>query len=105
MDKSIYLDKAANGHNWLHTESRREAKRLGRLLSFRHGFFRWGIYVPAITDEAIYPNYVRGRLKIYAGWDNWVGYDFLAANSQTDEFLEQFIARHITEIRDVRTGT
>jgi hypothetical protein len=58
-----------------------------------------------ITDEAIFPSYVRWGLKICSGWDNWVGYDFLSANDQTDKFLEQFVARHIPEIRDIRTGT
>jgi hypothetical protein len=68
------------------------------------GFWRWGIYIPPITDEAIYPSYIRWGLKIMSGWDNWVGYDFLSANAKTDHFLEQFIGKHIPEIKDIRNG-
>lgn len=105
MDKNIYLDKAANGHNWLNTESRRAAKRVGRYLMFRHGFIRWGVYIPPIADEAILPSYIRWGLRIHSGWDNWIAYDFLSANDETDTFLEQFVARHIPEIKDIRVRT
>jgi len=105
VEKEIFLDTSASGHHWIYTESRMKASRIGRLLSFRYGFWRWGLYVPPITDEAIYPSYVRWHLKIYSGWDNWVGFDFLSANEYTDEFLEQFSARHLTEINDIRPDT
>ena len=67
---------------------------------FRHFFYRWGVYIPPITDEAIFPDYRRGRLRIHAGWDNWVGYDFLSANDATDEFLRTFLRRHFLGSKD-----
>ena len=88
---------AANGHTWIQTESRSRAKKIGRLLVFRHFFYRWGVFVPPLTDEAIFPDYRRGRLRIHAGWDNWVGYDFLSANDATDEFLRLFLAKHFPD--------
>ena len=78
---------------------------MSRLLMFRHGFFRWGIYTPPIADEAIFPSYVRWKLKIYSGWDNWIGYDFLSANDKTDMFLDRFVLRHIATINDIRAST
>jgi hypothetical protein len=61
---------------------------------FRYGFFRWGVYIPPITDEAIYPSYYRGNRKIEAGWDNWFGYDWFASTPETDEFLLSFYEKH-----------
>lgn len=76
------------------TFSRRAYRRLGLLLMFRYGFWRWGVWVRGVTDEAIYPSFVRGKKKILAGYDNWIGYDLLATNPETDEFLRKFHARH-----------
>jgi hypothetical protein len=88
------LNTAANGFAWLSTHSRREYWRLCLLLVFRYGFVRKGRYIPAITDEAIFPDYVRFGLRIQAGWDNWMGYDLLAANERSDAFLRRFYAKH-----------
>jgi len=60
----------------------------------RYGFYRWGIYVPPITDEAVHLNYYRGKLKIESGWDNWYGYDWFSSNKETDEFLIRFYEKH-----------
>ena len=94
---SVFIDLAANGHLWVRTESLNEANRIGWLLMFRYFFVRWGFYRSAITDEAVYPDYIRGRLRIEAGWDNWSGYDFLSVNSDTDNFLERFIEKHLPD--------
>lgn len=61
---------------------------------FRYGFWRWGVYLPAITDEAIYPDFVRFGLRIHSGWDNCSGYDLLAANAASDRFLRRFYEKH-----------
>ena len=93
-DERIELSTAANGFAWITTYSKHQRSRLGRLLMFRYGFWRWGASVPAITDEAIYPDFVRWGLRIHSGWDNWVGYDLLAANAKSDAFLRRFYAKH-----------
>ena len=99
MSDTLILDKAANGHVWLHTESRRKAWKVSILLMFRYGFWRWGVWIPGVTDEAIYPDFRRGALRIHSGWDNWVGHDFLAANKQSDVFLTSFARRHFPDCR------
>ena len=88
------LHTAANGYAWITTHSRSEYWRLGFTLVFRYGFVRWGPYIPPITDEAIFPDYRRWGLRINAGWDNWMGYDLLAANERSDTFLRRFFLRH-----------
>lgn len=93
-EAAAHLTTAANGLAWISTHSRSEYWRLCFLLVFRHGFVRWGRYIPPITDEAIFPDYVRFGLRIHAGWDNWMGYDLLAANQRTDDFLRHFYLRH-----------
>jgi len=91
----IELRTAANGYAWITTPSRRERLWLGLLLMFRYGFWRWGTYVPPITDEAIYPDFIRGKKRILTGWDNWVGYDLLANDPESDRFLRAFYERHV----------
>ena len=88
------LSTAANGYAWITTHSRSEYWRLALILVFRYGFIRWGRYVLPITDEAIFPNYVRRGLRINAGWDNCMGYDLLAANERSDTFLRRFHHKH-----------
>jgi len=96
LGKSVVeLRTAANGYAWITTQSRRERLWLGLLLMFRYGFWRWGTYVPPITDEAIYPDFIRGKKRIHAGWDNWVGYDLLANDPESDQFLRAFYERHV----------
>ena len=93
----VVVKRAANGHIWIATEAKEEARRIGRLLIFRHGFWRWGRSFPRITDEEIFPTYRRFGLKILAGRDNWVGFDFLSANDATDIFLLKFVRRHLPD--------
>jgi hypothetical protein len=90
----VELTKTAEGRVSIETESLKESWRISLLLMFRYGFFRWGIYIPPITDEAIHPNFVRFNLKICAGWDNWSCYYFFADNPQTDSFLLKFYNKH-----------
>jgi hypothetical protein len=93
-DEEVHLTTAANGYAMLSTRSARQRRRLGLLLMFRYGFWRWGIYVPSVTDDAVYPSFRRFGLRIESGWDNWIGYDLLACNEASDEFLRQFHAKH-----------
>ena len=90
----VELQTAANGRAWITTHSRRRRLWLGFLLTFRYGFYRWGAWIPPIADEGIYPDFIRGRLRIHAGYDNWVGYDLLASNADADAFLRRFFQRH-----------
>ena len=60
----------------------------------RYGFYRSGGFVPAVTDEAVYPDFIRGKYKIQSGWDTWYGYDWFADNEATDKFLTQFYNKH-----------
>jgi len=93
--KSItQLNTAETGFAWVTTHSRLQYWRLCLILVFRYGFLRWGRYIPPITDEAIFPDYVRFGLRIHAGWDNWMGYDLLAANEASDAFLRRFYLKH-----------
>lgn len=88
------LGTAANGFAVVTTQSKKVRFRLGLLLMFRYGCWRWGPRIPAIADAAIYPDFIRGRLRIHSGWDNWLGYDLLAADPESDAFLRRFHARH-----------
>lgn len=90
----IDLTTAANGFACISTFSRKQRRRLALLLVFRYGFLRWGVYVPPVTDDAIFPDFVRWGMRIYSGWDNWMGYDLLAANAKSDVFLRHFYAKH-----------
>jgi len=94
--EQIDLSTAANGYALICTFSHKQRLRLGLLLMFRYGFLRWGPYVPAITDDAVYPAFVRCSMRIHSGWDNWIGYDLVAANPKTDAFLRSFYAKHCT---------
>ena len=97
MDKEFEILKTHEGRVRITTFSMWKSWKISLLLMFRYGFYRWGIYIPPITDEAIHPNYIRGNLKISAGWDNWYGYDWFAANDITDQFLTDFYHKHCTK--------
>lgn len=93
-DSRVLLYTAANGFAKISTFSFSCRMRLALLLMFRYGFWRWGIWIPSITGEAIYPDFICGTKRILAGWDNWFGYDFLADNEETDIFLRRFFEKH-----------
>lgn len=90
----IKISHTYNGRVRISTFSYWQSIKISFLLMFRYGFLRRGVYIPPITDEAVYPSYYRGRLKIESGWDNWGGYDWFASNTETDTFLENFFAKH-----------
>ena len=93
-DSTVSLLTAANGYARITTFSRWQRTKLVLLLTFRYGFWRSGTSIPPITDDAIYPDFVRGRKRILAGWDNWFGYDFLANDPESDAFLRSFYDKH-----------
>ena len=95
MAGSVTFATAANGHVWIHTRSWLRAKQIGLLLMFRYGFRRQGRGIRATPDEAIYPAYIRGGLRVLAGWDICVGYDFLSDSDDTDRFVSRFVEKHI----------
>jgi hypothetical protein len=47
-----------------------------------------------MADDAVYPSFRRFGLRIDSGWDNWIGYDLVACNEASDDFLRQFHAKH-----------
>ena len=53
-ERDISLQTAANGYARITTLSRSQRRSLDLLLMFRYGFWRWGVTIPAIKDEAIY---------------------------------------------------
>lgn len=94
--KSIEIHVAASGLSRICTFSTWQCIWLGLLLTFRHDFRRKGSWIPAITDEAVYPDLIRGIEVIRAGWNNWFGYDFLAGDEESEVFLKMFYRRHCT---------
>jgi len=88
------LIATANGRLMLTTHERSERRRWSWLLMFRYGFLRWGIWIPAIAGDAVYPDFIRGGLRIHAGWDQWIGYELQSHNAATDDFLRRFYERH-----------
>ncbi len=93
-DGRFLVGPAANGFTCIHTFSHLRRLKLGLLLTFRYGFWRKGRWIPAVTDDAIHPSFVRGRKTILAGWDQWMGYHLLANDKESDAFLRAFAARH-----------
>lgn len=41
-------------------------------------------------EQWIARDYVKGELRILAGWDNWMCYHFFSQDTDTDAFLEAF---------------
>jgi hypothetical protein len=76
------------------THSPKQRLRLGLLLIFRYGFWRWGRIVAPGTDDAIYPSFIRWRKRITSFGSGWTGYSLAAENAETDAFLRQFYERH-----------
>jgi len=94
MQKRFELSRTAEGRVCISTFSAKGAWKVSLLLMLRYGFYRWGVYIPPLTDEAVYPRFHRGKLKIESGWDHWQGYDWFATNEATDQFLERFYYKH-----------
>ena len=94
MDRRISLGKNASGRVTIATFSWWRAVRIRLALSFRYKMSRTGKSTTATPDEAIYRNFERGPVLLHAGWDNWSGFYWSAANAEADTFLEQFHERH-----------
>ena len=94
MKDGFEILDTADGFARITTFSVKKARRVSLLLMFRYGFIRWGIYIPPITDDGIYPSYYRWRMKILHGWDNWFGYDWFATNQKKSDFLIKFYSKH-----------
>jgi len=94
MNKGFEISENANGRVCISTFSFWKSWKVSLLLMFRYGFYRWGLYVPPITDEAIHPGFRRCKLIIESGWDHWSGYDWFSDNKEADDFLRKFYYRH-----------
>lgn len=92
--RAISLHDDANGFACIRTSSALQRLRLGVLLMFRYGFLRRGRGTGLVADEAIYPAFVRGDLRIESGYDHRCGYDLLATDTASEQFLRRFHARH-----------
>lgn len=97
MSKGFEVRDNASGRVTISTFSFWRSWKVSLLLMLRYGFYRWGPYVPPITDEAVHPRFHRGKLIIESGWDNWFGYDWSGTNRETDIFLLDFYERHCRE--------
>jgi len=96
VKKTAKLYCAGNGFCKIETDSLLVRIKLGLILTFRYGFYRWGVWVIGVTDESIHPSFICFRKRILAGWDNWSGYYLLADNEETDSFLRDFYQKHCT---------
>jgi hypothetical protein len=92
--RTVEKTETHDGRVQITTFSWFESWKICLLLMFRHGFKRRGDFIPVIIDQAIYPSFYRGQLEILSGWDDCVGYDWIASNDQTDIFLTQFYSRY-----------
>jgi hypothetical protein len=91
---AVSMHDAANGFACISTFSAKKRARLGLLLMFRYGFWRWRVWLPSVSDNASYPAFIRRGMRIETGYDNWSGYDLLATNDASDGFLRAFYVRH-----------
>ena len=82
------LGSAAENRRRLVTASWWTAQALGLRLRLLHGFRREGPRLLTL-DDAIFPSFVRGSTTILAGWDNWLGYYFLAQDAEGEAVLER----------------
>jgi len=89
----VVLETAANGFAWVMTESGGRYLWLASLLRLRHGFGRSGSAVVG-PDQTLFPDFVRGDLRLHAGRDSWVGYHLLATDLASDGFLRDLFAKH-----------
>jgi hypothetical protein len=81
------LNKMADGHLVILTDSWIQAMSITIKLRWFYGFKRTGKYLWTPIDESIYSDFVRDKIRISAGWDILGGYYFHAANEDADSFL------------------
>lgn len=91
MNKSLYI--AANGHVALDFGDYDSAayQRACVKLENELGFSRQGDTVAGL-DEGISPSFLRAKLEISAGWNNWCGSYLLANSDEGDEILRRLYA-------------
>jgi hypothetical protein len=94
MKRRTRVDRMANGHLAIWTNSWIRATSIAIRLRWFHGFKRTGKRIMTPIDESIYPDFVRGNVRILAGWEGHEGYHFLATNEESDAFLEKFFGSH-----------
>lgn len=94
MIKGVVQQLNASGRVSLESQSYWTSWRISILLMFKYGFKRKGVYIPPVTDESIYPDYIKEGVKIYSGWDNWTEYYWSADNEEADRFLKKFYDKH-----------
>jgi hypothetical protein len=87
----VNLSLAANGYLQL-TMSPLSAACWRWKLALTHGSKREGRPTHGL-DEAIYPDFVRGDLRLMAGWDIWSDHYLLSSSEAGDEFLRALAAR------------
>jgi hypothetical protein len=92
---SATLKTAANGHLQLCFEhgSPFSAFWLRFKLQFIHRFSREGHRVLG-PGQVIVPDFVRGKIRLLAGWDDWSGYYLLSESAAGDEFLSAYAKLH-----------
>ncbi|MDD4963723.1 MAG: hypothetical protein PHI11_07390 [Gallionella sp.] len=95
-ERTANLTTAANGHLQLCFEraSPLFALWLRLKLQFVHGFRREGHRVRGL-NEVIVPNFVRGNIRLLAGWDNWSGYYLLSESVSGDDFLSVYAKDYV----------
>ena len=62
------------------------------ILEVELSFVRIGNKVAGI-DEGIFRSFIKGDIKIDAGWDNWSGCYLLSTSEKGDELLKTLAAR------------
>ncbi len=64
------------------------------LLQLRHGFRRGGHRILGM-GEAIFPDFVRGNLRLFADFDDLVGLNLYSESPEGDAFLRRLAGRHV----------
>jgi hypothetical protein len=85
------LTRVANGHLQLSVQDPGllDGFLLRLKLQVGHGFRRQGKRITSL-DEGIAPDFVRGSLRLEAGYDHWTGVYLLAEDEAGDQFLTGF---------------
>jgi hypothetical protein len=95
MKRKTSLDRMADGHLAIWTNSWVVATCIAIKLRWLHGFKRAGRRIMTPIDESIYPDFVRDNIRVHADWEGFTGYHFHAANEESDAFLEKFFGGYL----------
>ena len=63
------------------------------LLQIKYRFARQGQRILG-TGEALFPDFVRGNIRLLADYESLVGFTLSAESAEADTFLRWFAARH-----------